>query len=217
MWRRVHTSALFAAVSLLVQACGFHPCTGPSTELVSGLRSRSDPASVKAALSSCDWFANEESHLALDDRRPRFDVLKIGVGNCPVVPEATRVELNFLNDRLTTVWLYMPETRAYMKRLSEQHGWRWDSDGSLFKAPGTRVWSAVDWKKEPYVAWEDACLAAEERDWIMTYASMRHATRDDIRLEARAFRGPDLSAGPRGTMNGFPHAPVAQLERASAF
>jgi hypothetical protein len=110
-----------------------------------------------------------------EDRRPRFDILNVNAGKCSHVPEATRLELQFLNDRLARVILIMPDPKSYLDTLSHQTGWSRAADGSLLRAPGTRVWSAVNWKNETYVTWEDTCLSAEERSWIETFASLRAA------------------------------------------
>jgi hypothetical protein len=70
------------------------------------------------------------------------------------------------------VILITPDPKSYLDTLSRQTGWTRAADGSLLRAPATRVWSAVNWKNEAYVMWEDTCLAAENRSWIETYSSL---------------------------------------------
>jgi len=86
------------------------------------------------------------------------------------VPDATRVELAFFNDRLAETLLVMPDPKAYLARLESAGGWRRATDGSLHRDHATRVWTAINWKNEPYAAWEDTCLAEESRSWIEAYA-----------------------------------------------
>jgi hypothetical protein len=147
----------------------FHPCPGQPSELVAGLQSQSSVASVRAALHDCDWTIVRRETLKVGDKRPRFEWLTVDATKCMSVPKASRVELAFFNDRLADVRLYGLNA-TYVDKLGREPGWRHGLDGSLLRAPATRVWTAVDYEDRPYVAWEDTCLDAERQAWIEAYA-----------------------------------------------
>lgn len=102
--------------------CAFHPCDGPSTELAATLRSRSSAGAVRSALPACEWTVLEQSQSDTSRGVPPLNILVVSAGKCSVVPESTRVELVFLNDRLMQVIAVLPDPAAYLETLSHQAG-----------------------------------------------------------------------------------------------
>lgn len=150
-------------------AC-YRPCEGPPTQLMGEFRSHMTPAAVAQILGSCKWHVLESAPWSKEDPRPRYDFLKVDVTKCVPIGKATRVEMHFFNDRLAGILLVVQDTKGYLAQLEKEGRWQRGPDGSLRGDKATHVWSAVNWKNEPYVLWEDACLAEESRSWISAYA-----------------------------------------------
>jgi|GEM_PF-5782421 len=168
--RQVTERPIGAAVSMYRE-----PRPVPLTLSLSSYASLQEVA-LQLGTKQTDLEVEEDSATPRSDQRPpyhRMVVIVRGVVDFNVTGSA---QLIFFNDRLSSVRFYPQDPDAYKKRLQEKLALgRIEIAGSTLPG-GTVVRVGTDYQGKFYVAFEDAVLENEHRQWIRDYAWQRRET-----------------------------------------
>jgi hypothetical protein len=119
------------------------------------------------------WSVIEDSRLASNDSRPRFDILKVSVPGYVHLGQSGELELEFFNDRLSSAWFYPDDAQSYHAALAKAGLPVVERDSSATEeevAPYTLVWATRDYRGRSYVGWADSRLRAQQTRWIDRYS-----------------------------------------------
>jgi hypothetical protein len=105
------------------------------------------------------------------NRRPPFVTVNVEVADFEVLGTRGLLELQFLNDRLSSVVYSPPSPEQVFGELSRIPGAIHISDSELQLAPATEI-RLVTLEGHTKLIVRDTCLARETEDWIKRYAAL---------------------------------------------
>lgn len=108
------------------------------------------------------WKILSDSKIAARGPCPRFDELTFTIP-ASHLGHSGRLQLVFINDRLTSTAFTPDEFRSYVDALRAS-GVVFDASGQSSRPPATRIWQ---WDRgDPFVGWSDARFQAQTDAWI---------------------------------------------------
>ena len=155
-------------------SCGYGDCdtgmptTTMPTELIDGFPSYSAIEDVELLSSSKEIAEVNESSLAENDKRPRFNIYGADIPYQHLGISGT-LSLNFYNNRLQSTIFYPDKADDYLKKIGES-GLTFADTDAVSTSSNTIVRKGIDYKGRFYVAWSDRALEKEHDCWIMKYA-----------------------------------------------
>ena len=160
--------ALAALATLLTASC-YRPCASGPIPLFGPLSSHQSPQQARETLGSVPWSMVQEDKGPADGR-PRFDFVRIDVGEMVDHGHTGGVQLFFYNDRLMSVFFTPRDPGGYFKAIRSLPGATITDNGRVVIPSGARAWRVGAAQDGPIIEWFDECLRDEHNSWLSQYS-----------------------------------------------
>lgn len=154
---------------LVMPGCG--SATQP-TDLVAGIKSYSSPEEVQklVKVGSKQWKILEDNKTPPNDKRPPFHRLIISVDSFMDRGDRGEARFYFFNGRLSSILFYPSNPEQYKAAIEKSRNISLKLGVEVNLPNHMKVRLDKDHTGRLYVAFEDAVLEGELRDWIARYS-----------------------------------------------